>query len=159
MYKCLSSHFFPIVTGWIGAISIEDQRMVHYIKLEKLAYRILYVLDPRITELHYFMTFRTDQMVVLFISIRLFVLRHILAKLMFGNQVTFNEQVQGVIHSSPAHPIIFVLHTDVQRFHIKVTVPGIYLLQNGKSLWCFPQFFLFKVSCKNLLDLRKYFFV
>jgi hypothetical protein len=46
---------------------------------------VLNVLNARITEFHYLVAIRADQVVVLAIAVRFFVLRQVSAKLVFGH--------------------------------------------------------------------------
>src|SRR6478609_5514369 len=89
-------------------------------------------------------------MVVLFKTIRLFILCQILAELMLAHQITFYQQIEGIVNSSAAYPVVFVFHVDVQRLYIKMTIQGVNLFQNSISLWRFTQLLLFKVGRKNL---------
>lgn len=104
--------------------------MVQHIEMQDLLDRILDILYTGITELHHLVTLCTDQVIMLFVTIRLFVLREVFAKLVFTNQVTFDEKVKRVINRCPAYPVVLVFHADVERFHIKMTVAGVDLLQD-----------------------------
>jgi hypothetical protein len=65
--------------------------MVYDVKLEKVANCILNILNPRITEFYYLIAIGADQMIVLPVTKRSFVLRLVLVKLMFGYQVAFHQ--------------------------------------------------------------------
>jgi hypothetical protein len=125
--------------------------MMHNIKMQDFLHCILYVLNSWIAKFNHFVAFRTDEVIMLLISIRFFVLRQIFAELMFAHQIARYEQIQGIVHGSPADPVVFILHIDVERFHIKMPVPGINLLQYGVPLRGLPQLLIFKVCRENLL--------
>ena len=99
------------------------------------------------------MAFGTDDVVMLPVTVRLFVLRQVTAKLMFAHQVILYQQVQGIVHGGPADAVVLVLHADVERLYIKMPRSGIYLLQNSIALRRFAQAFAFQVGGKNLLYL------
>jgi len=56
-----------------------------YVKVKNIAHHALYLLNPGITKFEHSFAVGTNQVIVLFIRIRLFKLREILTKLMFGN--------------------------------------------------------------------------
>lgn len=122
-------------------------------EVQDFTYGILDVLDTRVTELQYLVALDTDQMVVLLISVGLLKLGDVLTKLMLCHQVTFFQKVQSVVNRGPADAIVFVFHTDVESFYIKMSRPIIYLFQNGVPFRRFPQFLIFKVRRKDFFNL------
>ena len=94
--------------------------MVLYLEFEQTAHHALNLLYARIAKLHDFTTVDTDDVVVLFIAVRLFELGHILPKLVLGYQVARYEQFEGIINGGPANAVFFIFHVDIQRFHIKM---------------------------------------
>ena len=111
----------------------------------------------RIAKLHHFVALCTDHVVVLAVTVRFFVLCQVAAKLVLTYQVIFYQQIQGVINSCPAHAVVFVFHTYIKRFHIKVPVAGIYFFQDGEALRRFAKALAFQVGGKNLLYLFKFY--
>src|SRR5687767_4461584 len=97
--------------------------MMHYIKMQYLFYCTLNILNARVTKFNYFMTLRTNQMIMLLIPIGFLVLRKIFSKLMFAYQIALYQEIQCIIYRSTTHPVIFVLHADVKRFNIKMPFP------------------------------------
>jgi len=85
-------------------------------------------MDPGITKFNDFTAIDTNDVVMLVIAVRLFELSHIFPKLMFGNQVTGNKQLQCVVHCSPANPVFLVFHMDVEGLYIEVIISGINFL-------------------------------
>ena len=88
-------------------------------------------------------------MVVLTVTVGFFVLRLVAAKLVFAHQVTLYEQVERIINCCPADAVIFVFHTDVERFYIKMTAAGINLLEDSKAFGSFTQVFVFQICSKD----------
>ena len=80
--------------------------MMYHIKLQQLFHGILNVLNSRIAELNHFVTIGANQMIMLTIAERFFILRQILPELMFCNKIALHQQIQRVINSSAAHLII-----------------------------------------------------
>ncbi|EIM75698.1 hypothetical protein A3SI_12654 [Nitritalea halalkaliphila LW7] len=64
--------------------------MMQHLKVQYFTYGILNVLDTRITKFEDLIALRANKMIVLLKSIRLFILREIFAKLMFGNQIALH---------------------------------------------------------------------
>ena len=98
-------------------------------------------------------------MVVLAVAVGLLVLGQVAAKLVLADQVIFYQQIQGIIHRSPAYLVIFIFHADIKRFHVKVAAAGIDLFQDGIAFRCFAEALAFQVSGKNLFYLGKFLFV
>src|SRR5687767_13206862 len=105
--------------------------MVQDMKIQQFAYYGLDLMHTGIAEFYYFMAIGADHVVVLAVAVRFFVLRQVFSKLMFAYQVVFYQKIQGIINCSPAYLIVFILHTDVQRFYIEMTAAGIDLFQNS----------------------------
>src|SRR4030042_2359982 len=80
-----------------------------------------------------------------------FKLGNVLSKLMLDDQITIEQQLNGIVQCSPAHPVILVLHENIKRFNIEVSSPGIYLIKNSISLGGFPVTFLLKIFSDDLL--------
>jgi len=95
------------------------------------------------------MTFCTNQMVVLFIPIRPFILRLVASKLVFGYQIAFYQQIQRIVNSRPTHMVIFVLHIYIKHFHIKMSHVGINFFKDSIPFRGFSEVFVFKVGRKN----------
>ena len=94
----------------------------------------------------------TNDMIVLFAQMGFFELGNIFAELMLHNQAAVKEQFHRIVQGRPAHPIIVILHVDIQFLHIEVTILGIHFIQDGKSFRCFPVAFPFNIFRKDLLN-------
>ena len=129
--------------------------MVHYAELLRFLHHFLNGIDSWIAEFHHLVAVGTDQMVVLPVGKRLLILTDVFAKLMPRYQKTVFQEFQRIVKRSPAYLIFPVLHGLMQRFHVKVPVAGINLLQNGKALGRFPKFTGFKVRPENLTHFFK----
>ena len=140
--------FLEVATG------VEVQRMVFYGVVKKNTHVAADLLNTRVAKLFYPATFDANEVVVLLITVRPLKLGHVFAKLMLGYEVASQQQVEGVVHRSPAHPVVAVFHLDVKRFHIKMVVTRINLLQNSEALRGFAVTMFFEIGRKNEL----YFF-
>ena len=94
----------------------------------------------------------TDNMVVLFAQIGFFELGNIFTELMFHHQAAVEQQFHRIVQGRPAHPVIVVLHVDIQFLNIEVALPCIHFIQDGKSFRCFPLAFSFNILRKDLPD-------
>ena len=124
---------------------------MEHAEIQHFAHHVLDRLDSRITEFHYFMAIRADQVIVLLVAIGFFELREVLAKLVLGNQVAIHKHIQSVVHSGPADPVTLVFHADVKLVYIKVIFPGVDLFQDRKALRRFTKSFIFQVSRQDFL--------
>jgi hypothetical protein len=96
--------------------------MVQDIEMHQFLHRILDVLDSRIAKLNHFVTVGANEVIVLLVAVRFFVLCQILAKLVLAHQVAFDKQIQRIINRGPTHAVVFVFHVEVQGLDIKMTV-------------------------------------
>jgi len=64
---------------------------MHDIKMKQFLNGILNILNPGIAKFHYRVTFRTNQMIVLFVAVRFFVLRQVFSELMLTDQIAFDQ--------------------------------------------------------------------
>src|SRR5690606_20833958 len=127
--------------------------MMKNLKMKNLLSGLLNVLDTGIAEFDHLVAIRTNQVIVLFIAVRLFVLRQVLSKLMLAYQVTFHQKVQRIVHGGPAYPVILILHADVQRLHIEMPRPRIDLLQDSVALRRLAKRLVLQIRCEDLLYL------
>ena len=77
-------------------------------------------------------------------------LSDIFPKLVFDDQAAIQQKFDRIVQGSPANPVIFILHKDIEWLYIKVSVPWIDLIKNGIALRCFAMPFLFEIACKDL---------
>jgi hypothetical protein len=88
----------------------------------------LNVLDAWVTKFQYLITVNTNQVVVLLKTIRLFELSKVFSKLMFGHQITFHQQIQGIVNRGSTYPVVFIFHTYVEALYIKMARSTVNLL-------------------------------
>ena len=79
---------------------------MHDLKPEKFSHRILDLLDTWITKLNHFSTINADQMIMLFETVRFFVLRQVFSKLMFCDEITQYQKFKCVVHCRATNPVI-----------------------------------------------------
>ena len=127
------------------------------VEFQEIAHHGFDLLDAGVTELQHPATIHANEVVVLFVAVRLFVLGQVLAKLMFLHQITSHEQFEGVVYGGPADPVLLCFHVDVQGFGIEMIRPFIYFLQDGEALRRFPKAVLLQMRSKNILDFLDYF--
>lgn len=120
-------------------------------EVEELSGHFLDLLNAGVAKFKYFLTILADQVIMLPVLVRLLELC-LLAELMPRNQVTDQQQLDGIIQRGSAHPVLLVFHRHIQRFDIEVTVVRIDLIQNGEAFRCFPVPVLLKVVRKDLPD-------
>ena len=87
---------FSLMTE-VRTTSEKIKRMMGYLKIKQGLGGVLYLLNARITKLKYLFTIHTNQMIVLAELVGTLELRKILSKLMFGNQMAVQQQVNGVV--------------------------------------------------------------
>ena len=131
--------------------------MMRNIELQHIADQRLNIMHPRVTKLNNFVAIRANQMIMLLRSITPLKLCQILSELMLADQITFNQQIQSIIHRRSANTIILVFHVDIEHFDIKVPFSRINFLQNCITLGRFTECFIFEISCKNFFYVFNYF--
>jgi len=109
-------------------------------------------LDARITEFNDVAGIHVDQVIMLHAAKCLFELGDVLSKLVLDHQAAIQEEFNGIVQGSPADPVVFILHEDIEGFYIKVTVSRVDLVQNGISLGGFTMAFFLQVFGENLFD-------
>lgn len=130
--------------------------MVSDVESKEVAHRILDLLNTRIAKLEHLTAFKTNYMIMLFVSVRLLVLIEIFPKLVLSDKVAINEDLEGVVDSCAANTVIALFHMQVQRFCIEVIIPQVDLFENGKSLRGLPQAVFFKIMGKDLLHFTEH---
>ena len=108
--------------------------MLHHLKSRLACRRLLYLLNARIAELDQAAARSAYQMIVLAALVRPLEVRHIAPELVLHHEAALQQEVYRVIERGAAHPIVLVLHKDIQRFNVKMAATRVYLIQNGKTL-------------------------
>lgn len=80
-------------------------------------------LDPGIAEFYYPSRFNVNKMIVLTALISTFKLSNIFSELVLYDQVAIEKKVNSIVECCPAHPVVLVLHEDIERFNVKMTTP------------------------------------
>lgn len=131
-------------------------------ELQNIPHHVLDLLNARITEFNDLSTIQADQVVVLLVPVAPFVLRLVPAELVFADQVTVDQELEGIIHRRPADPVVVVLHMDIQAFRIKMLRALVDLLENRKPFRRPAKLVGFQMCMKNskglLQDLVFYLF-
>lgn len=125
--------------------------MVH-IEAKYFAHGRLDLLDTRVAELKDLLTVLADQVVVLLVRVRLLKAGQVLAELMTGDQLRFQQQVNGIIQGGATDAKPFILHADKKRFDIEVFVHRVDLLQDSEALRGFSMPLGFEKSGEYLAD-------
>ena len=82
--------------------------MMVYCKMILLFHAFHQFRNPCIRKLFHFSAFLTNQMFVMPIIKRLFILGHIASELMFDHQFAIQQKFNSIIQSSTADPIVFI---------------------------------------------------
>ena len=84
------------------------------IKIQDIAHHTLYLLNPGITKLQYFIAIETNKVVMLFVSIRLLEQGDVFTKLMSGHQITGQQVFNGIVKRCSAHVILAGFHVEIK---------------------------------------------
>lgn len=122
----------------LRAYPVEVERMVRNGKIELRGHRILNLLDTRIAELEKPPALGADQVVVLPALVGLLEVRHILPELVLHHQSAIQQELYGIVERGPAHPVILVLHEDVERLDVEMPIAGVDLIEYRESFGRFP---------------------
>lgn len=91
-----------------------------------------------------------NEVVVLFGCVRSFKLRQVFAKLVLSDQIASQEEFDGVVKCGARDAVVVVLHFDVKRLYIKVTVVSVDFCEYGKAFRSFAVAILLEVGGKNI---------
>lgn len=136
-------HFLipPAVLGLLAALCaypVEVERVVRDGEIELGAHRILNLLDTRIAELEEPPALGADQVVVLPALVGLLKVRHILPELVLHHQPAIQQELYGIVERGSAHPVVLVLHEDVERLDVEMPIAGVDLIEYRESFGRFP---------------------
>ena len=96
--------------------------MVGGFEIIQFAGRFYDIVDPGITELNHLSRLNIDQVVMLHAMVGFFELRDVLAELVLDHQIAVQQQFNGIVQGGPADTVVLVLHEDIQRLYIEMTV-------------------------------------
>lgn len=125
--------------------------MVRDLNAENVFNRLLDGLDARVAEFDHLARIGHDDVVVLLVEIRFFVMRLVLAELVFAHQSAVEQQFYGVVQRGTRHAVILVFHLDVEVLYIKMLFTVVNFLQDRVAFRRFAVPFVFKISRKNVL--------
>jgi len=145
-FGTVSVHFLRLLHP-----AVDVERVVRGLEIVQLTGRFYDLLDAGVTEFQYMPGIEIDQVIMLHAPVSFFKLGNVLAELVFDHQVAIEQQFNGIVQGSPADAVIFILHENIKRFNIEVSVPRVYFIQNGVAFRSFPVAFLFQVFRKYLL--------
>ena len=91
-----------------------------------------------------------NEVVVLFGCVRSFKLCQVFAELVLSDQIASQEEFDGVVKCGTRDEVIVVLHFDVERLDIKVTVVSVDFCEYGKAFRGFAVAILLEVGSKNV---------
>lgn len=81
------------------------------------------LLDPGIAEFDDFPRFYVNKMIVLTALVSPFKLSNVFPELVLDNEAAMEKKVNRIIECCPAHPVVLVLHENIERFNVKMTAP------------------------------------
>ena len=122
-------------------------------EVQKLPDHGLDAVNAGVAELHHFMAFGANNVVVLAVPVAFLVLGKVAAELVLANEALLDQKVQGVVDGGTAHLQPTLLHAGVKLFDIEVTGTSIYFFENGIPLAGFAQAFVFEMGGEELAHL------
>lgn len=117
------------------------------------------LLNPWIVKFQHFTGIIKNKMIMLFQHGRFFKLSIVRPELVFGDQVTIQQQFNRIVQGCPADPVFVIFHPDVQCLNVKMSFRGKDLPENGVAFRGFTVTMPFKVIRKNQTDIFKSIFV
>ena len=95
--------------------------MMMYRKLVLFLDALHHLVYPGIGKLLHLSAFLTNQVLVVLIVESLLILGDIVPELMFDDQPAIQQKLYGIVKRRPAHPVILVLHENIERLNIKMS--------------------------------------
>jgi len=139
-----------IVAFILFGYPVDVQRMIQRAEIVQLTGRTDDVMDARITELDHLAGLRIDQMVMLPAVERFFILGNVPAELMLDHQVAVQKKLYRIVEGGPADLVVLVLHRDIQRFYVEMSVGVVDLFQDGKTFRCLAMTFFLQILFEDL---------
>ncbi len=126
-------------------------------EIEQFPYHVLDLLHTRVAKLDHFAAVGADNVVVLLVAVRLFILRQVFPELVFFHQVAGHQQFQRIVHRGTAYAVVAVFHMDVQSLGIEVVGAFVNLFQDSEALGGFTKTVFFQLGGKNIEHLLNEF--
>lgn len=124
--------------------------MIRDVDVEYFLHCLFDGLNSGVAKFDYFSSIGHDDVVVLLVEVRFFIMRLILSKLVFANQTGFQQKLDRVVERGPAYAIVFVFHFDVEILYVKMLFAVINFLKDGVTLGRFAVSVRLKIECKNI---------
>ncbi len=116
-----------------------------YVDIEDFLDGLFDGLDARVAEFKYLTRIGHDDVVVLLVEIRLLIMRLVVSELVLAHESAIEQQFNGIVKRGAAHPIVLVLHLDVEVLDIEVFLAIVDLVQDGIAFGGFPMALVFQV--------------
>lgn len=122
--------------------------MCQNFKTHSVACAFYYLLYARVAEFDHFAAFRTYEVIVLNVFMGFFKVSGVFSKLMPGDELAVNKQINGVVYGRFADAEFTAFHFFVEQFNVKMIIERIYLFQDSEALRRFPVAFSLQVFSK-----------
>jgi len=109
-------------------IAVQVQRVVVNFYTKNFFYGLLNALYPWVAKLDNLAGIGHDNVVVLLIKVRFFIMALVLAKLVTPYEAAFQQQFYRVVQRGAAYTVVFVFHFNVERLNIKMFQVVVYFL-------------------------------
>lgn len=124
--------------------------MIVYFNAKNFLNRLFDGLYPWVAKLYYLTAIRHDDVVVLLVKIRLFIVALVLSELVAAYQAAFQQQLYGIVKRGTAHAVVLVFHFDVERLYVKMFLAIVNFLKYSIALRCFPVASVFQVFGEDI---------
>ena len=143
--------FANAFVGELAAFAVKSKRMARDTEVEQFLRHTLNLVHTWIAEFKDFVAVGANEVIVLFVLIRLFELSLVLSELMACNQVAGKQQFNGIVKRSATYTVLLILHVHVKRFDIEMSRMRIDFFQYGKAFRRFAVAVLLQIIRENLL--------
>lgn len=134
-----------------AAFAVKCEGMTGDAKVEQFFRHALNLVHAWIAEFKHFVAIGTNEMVVLLVLIRLLELCLVFPELMTRNQIASEQQFYGIVKSSAAYTVLFILHVHVKRFDIEMPRVRIDFFKYSEAFRRFAVAVLLQIIGENLL--------
>jgi len=116
-----------------------------YVDIEDFLDGLFDCLDAGVAEFEHLAGVGHDDVVVLFVEIRLLIMRLVVSELVLAYESAIQQQFDGIVKRGAAHPIVLVLHLDIEVLDVEVLLAIVDLVQDGVALGRFAVPLVFQV--------------
>jgi len=117
-----------------GLLSEYVKRVMMQIEIILCAGAFNYLIYPGVMKLEQDTCFSVYQVIMLSGLVCLLILRLAAAEFMSDHQLAVDQQLNGVVESSPRYAIMLVVHEIEKQFNIEMSVPRIDFIKDSESL-------------------------